>query len=365
MGTIEQERLIEDIIRVSVESIAFEDVGEKILPLLDRLLNTSGSLFYRCDDDGIMVPMGGSFCEVAEQYRDHYINLDPLQKGLRRDNFRLHRAASLPEWESYVKGPVYNECTHPNLIDDFYHLILQGDKFQGPNMVGIMLARTTKQSEFTESDTIHLARILPTLQTLIQRCTRLENQLGSLSFMEPALEANHPYALLFNLKGKATWASTQASSLLNVQRKGKNNSLEKLTEAVVQLGKLYQTRPSQLSPETTAMIPQDGGPPITADLRVVRTRNGEPFIFVELDAPLLSPLLRKTALAYKLSAAEIEVLKLIAQGLSDREIAAKLFITQATVRTHVGNILSKMGVRSRIQAALRVYGVIPKESPDH
>lgn len=49
---------------------------------------------------------------------------------------------------------------------------------------------------------------------------------------------------------------------------------------------------------------------------------------------------------------ELEVLRLVAQGLSNREIAEQLVITEMTVRSHVSNILSKLHVVSRIQAAL-------------
>ena len=49
---------------------------------------------------------------------------------------------------------------------------------------------------------------------------------------------------------------------------------------------------------------------------------------------------------------EIEVLRLVAQGLSNREISDRLTISEATVRTHVSNILSKLDLCSRTQAAL-------------
>lgn len=49
---------------------------------------------------------------------------------------------------------------------------------------------------------------------------------------------------------------------------------------------------------------------------------------------------------------ELEVLRLIAHGLSNREIAVQLVITEPTVRTHVSNILGKLHLASRTQAAL-------------
>jgi DNA-binding NarL/FixJ family response regulator len=54
-----------------------------------------------------------------------------------------------------------------------------------------------------------------------------------------------------------------------------------------------------------------------------------------------------------LSDREREILRLISNGSSNREIADKLFITEGTVKNHVTNILSKLNVRDRTQAALK------------
>jgi DNA-binding NarL/FixJ family response regulator len=59
------------------------------------------------------------------------------------------------------------------------------------------------------------------------------------------------------------------------------------------------------------------------------------------------------SLAEPLSERELEILSRVACGASNREIAAALFITEGTVKNHVTNILSKLGVRDRTQAALK------------
>jgi NarL family two-component system response regulator LiaR len=54
----------------------------------------------------------------------------------------------------------------------------------------------------------------------------------------------------------------------------------------------------------------------------------------------------------KLTPREIEVLRLAAQGMSNQEIAGELTIAVGTVRYHMGNVLSKLGLDNRTQAVL-------------
>lgn len=97
-------------------------------------------------------------------------------------------------------------------------------------------------------------------------------------------------------------------------------------------------------------------------LRAVRaTARGEPVLAPSAVALLMNKV--RSADAGPLSGRELEVLRLVAAGTTNREAAAKLFITEATVKSHLLNIYGKLGVSDRAAAVTEAFNrglLIPK-----
>ncbi|HEX9923681.1 MAG TPA: response regulator transcription factor [Anaerolineae bacterium] len=84
--------------------------------------------------------------------------------------------------------------------------------------------------------------------------------------------------------------------------------------------------------------------------KLIGSLDGPPFCGVAAKAPAID--VAAAAEQTDLTQREVEVLRLIAQGATNREIAEELVISGGTVKNHVSNILSRLGLRDRTQAAI-------------
>ena len=78
-------------------------------------------------------------------------------------------------------------------------------------------------------------------------------------------------------------------------------------------------------------------------------------ITMQADGPVVIP--GDAARPFGLTSRELEVLRLLADGMSNQEIAGELFISPKTASVHVSNIYAKLGVESRVAAATTAHAL--------
>jgi DNA-binding CsgD family transcriptional regulator len=357
-----REKILSDIFVASCEAETLEDLGLQALPLLENLIGTSASLLYRCNEHRAALPVAGTLAESAREYYERYYFQDPAQVELRSFNFPILRSIHLRSRQAYFKSPTYREFQRPRDVHDFLHLRLLKSRHEEPGMVGMVLARSHRQAAFGNGEEGLLRRILPLFSAAGRRSERMEERRRLQSCLEAILRRDFRAEVAFDLGGSFLWASPRAEGLLGLDQGGKKALPEALTLAARRLGALLRKRGGVEIPPSELRIAQKEAGELRIDLRLARADAGH-FVLAEIECPGLSPRLEEVARRFELTGAEKGILALVSLGLSDREIGRRLFISRPTVRSHLGRILDKMGVHSRVQAALLAHGVTPETDP--
>ncbi|HKY62642.1 MAG TPA: LuxR C-terminal-related transcriptional regulator [bacterium] len=357
--TFQQERLVDESIRATFEAATLDDLGRSVLPLLEQSLETSASLLYRIDAEGRLVNIAGTQVLANYEYMGEHRGHDPMQKVMHGVNPWICHASRYPEFQEMKGSPVY-EFSLCQGIDDYLFLRLSETAHDAPGMVGILLARP-KGRDFGEGEEFLMAKTLSPLKSLTRRALRWEEFSRTRPYVETMLESAGPPKIALDFDGNLLWASEQAILAIGLDHGSRRSLPEILVQAARRFRRLYAKSLDPAPLMSNVQIRRRGQAfSIRADLRVIQTRTGTAFVVAELEVPGVSPRLKEAALNYRLSVAETEVLHWLARGLADREIGKKLFISHATVRSHVGQILAKMGVASRVQAALLANGLHPR-----
>ncbi|MDB4934027.1 MAG: Two-component response regulator [Labilithrix sp.] len=338
---------LESALTATASATSLRDVGEHVLPHLARAVGASAALLYRYDDEGRLTPIAGALAGEIHHYASHYLDIDPIQQFPRRLDARprVVHATRHVDKRSYRRSAAYGEFYAPFELEHLVCAWLTHVPYGSPGMTGLLFARPPSGEDFASSHHALLARALPALAATAARAERLRD----LDLQKEALEAlvgatDGPARLVLSPAGKVIWASPACERLLGAAR---GPSLETIRNAVTRANEQACTLTVRLGSDT-----------VRIHLAHVRAASGAPLLLVELerDRTEKSAPGGEIAQRFGLTRAEAAVLAIMCEGLGNAAIAARLFVSVETVRTHVGRVLSKLGARSRTEAVVLARG---------
>jgi DNA-binding CsgD family transcriptional regulator len=341
-----------DAASAAAEAPTLAEVGRSALPLLARALGAAETMLYGLTADGTPAPYGGTFFQVFDTYRRDFVLRDPQQEALVCHNPTVARASRFVDMESFRRSDVYRRGYLGFGVAHIVQCRLVGENYLAPGMAALALFRRPDQEDWGYRDEQMLARVMPVFRAAARRATQLAPTLRAQPIIESLVDAADPRPrLAFDANGNLLWISRRAAALLGV--------VTRVPEALARAARRLDARASDGQPTGVEVcLRERHGAPLWAELHLARTADGAPFISVTInDYSLPSPELAALAAQTRLTAAETSVLAVLSLGLSNREIARRLFISVETARTHIARILRKLDVRSRSEAILRVRGL--------
>jgi DNA-binding CsgD family transcriptional regulator len=369
--------------RAAAEAATFGELGAEALPAVQAAIGASNALLYRYDENGVVHGLAGSLSSAIPTYASDLFAHDPVQHHLLRVPAGERAVITIRDMDrrDYERSAAYNEFYRPHDVHHLLGLWMTSLPYGAPGMTGILFTRAPGEEDFSEGELRALTRAASAFRAIATRLDRMERVERERRALQAVVSAVAPGArLAIDRTGRLLWISAEAEALLG-QALGRGGSLPlALREAASRLAVLA----SRDLPEAPPPFHVDlaiAGLAIVADLHLGRAAGGEPIVSAVLtvasrapsNAPVsagppsgIRPVVKAGVASpasvddlagrHGLTPAERVVLGCLGEGLSNREIAARLFVSVETVKTHVQRVLGKLSVTSRTQAAVRAAG---------
>jgi len=339
-----------DVIEASREAVTLGELAEGALDGLRRAFDCSLGCVTHSPQDGVIEILSGTNASVLQEYHRDWFAADPINRAIRsHDASWIIPATRLPEWQTMQKHPLYAECAPSKDVRFLLHLLLNQARYLQAGATNVFLCRSKQGQDFGHREILALSQVLPDLETAVQRCRRVAAMNSLSPFLESLLaDADGRARLALRADGRLIWVSPAARRML-AGHLGRGRSLPAaLVEKVRQLA-------GGSANAAELQFVAAGAARVRATLQTAQASTGELFVVIGLRSPS-GALPDEFRERFRLTVAEADVLSGLAEGLSNAQIAARRFVSIATVRTHVAHVLSKLGVRSRLQAGVLARG---------
>jgi DNA-binding CsgD family transcriptional regulator len=333
--------------------LTVQDLGSSFIERLRALTGATGTSVFGFTPDGLGVCYGGTLSDMVREYwRAELEQDDPLLDHARQQRPQETFCASTDrplDWDAYGHSRAYHEFYRLHDVGFLESVWPTGMPFGSPDMFGILLTTPQLGCPLTASAYRVLRRIEQPLRTAAARIQRYRQLDRQCDMLRSLIASSGRALLVFDEAAHLHWISPAAQRLLAGSRPE-----SELMRAAAQAARQLR-RPGAVALEAGVLgrprrLSVGAGRPRRVEFMVVHSADGMPWLVAELEAGDSGPL-------SQLTRAEARVLELLAEGLSNREIAERLAVSTETARTHVSRILQKLDVDSRGKAARLARGI--------
>ena len=322
--------------------LSLSDLTGNILERFRCLLDASGAAVFSFEAAGAPVCSGGWLGPVLQGYTPDLFLDDPIQRFNSRMGASLVNAGAGFNWQLLARSRVYADFYRPHEIGLLSGVYPSGLAFGSHGMFGIVLVTPTLSRRFREKGFEELVYLEPALRSVGRRILRFRELEQKVDVLGQLLERQAKSFVLWQPSGAICCVSQAAQRDLDSSARAALEAAARLARRQLRAVTAHESprllgRSRQLS---TAR-----GATLRVEFSWIAAADGRPWLLAELQNCSGA-----AALVARLTTAQTNVLRLLTQGLSTNELAARLGISGETVKTHVKSILSQLGVHSRAKA---------------
>lgn len=351
-----QKRQLEAAVAAASDALSLEELAAHALPRLSEAVGACDAIMFSFAGDGVPFGIGKGQFAMEEYVSRGYIRDDPQYRVGRRDDAAVRVASDLIERKEMHRSRAYREFFAPGHVEYTANLRITPSGFGEPDTVCLLMMRRPDQIDFTRSDAAMMSSALPALQSAVRRHARIQGSVAGGKMLESVVETlvGEP-VVVFDKDGRLLWRSEGAYRIVECSDSTRDPLSASLRVEARKLALRAQRDPSWRPTAMGLELPPSSGPRVaSADLMLANGPRGHTYVVARLREGKPNAMrLGMLADNYDLTPSETAVLSQIAQGLSNKEIAAQQRISIETARTHVHRVLQKLGVSSRTRAALR------------
>lgn len=359
--------------RTALECNTVDELIPELLRHLEGIFKTGNSTFFFARHFAQALNLDRVITRGIEdkfltQFRDYYHRQDPFLKGLQLTSASVLTTEQLISSKDLIRCEYYNDFLRPQSIHHQMSIFLKSDQ----RLLGILsLFRPQTAKRFSSLDMAKADLMAPYLSGALEKSIISQKMVERRSFID-SIVAGLPYKgiMVMDASLDPIYQDENAVKILsdlNRAKKPGDASSEPLPRDIYLRCKDLLTYVGQEQAFEPRQIQFDLVSPghkqkLSIQLRLITNRGKNPLLLLCFDPEEPLSCLLKRSKKHGLTGREIEVVSLLSEGLTNKEIGNRLFISEYTVENHLRSIYRKMGVKNRTSL---VHRLIQQTSTDN